>query len=100
MLTYRDSSNTSKPYSLEISVANEEIELLINKNEAIENENEEYKNDIVTITNNVDALIEHINRINILMNSVITSSVELYNLSTSLTDSEMKQKLQISIEDN
>ena len=93
-------SNISQPYSMDIELANEEIEILTSKNTVFDNENNQYKDDILLLQNHSEELSELVSRIDIVMNSVVTSSVELYNLSKTLTDKEMKQNLQVSIEEN
>lgn len=93
-------SNIVEPYSMEIEVAQSEIDLLMAKNTVFSNENSEYVISVKGIEERIAVVYDLIARIDSVLNTVISTSTELYTLSTNLTDTEMRQELQLSIEEN
>ncbi len=92
--------NLMAPYCMDINVANNEIQALNNDNEIIESERNKYNVEISQLTPEIEEIDQTLIKINELLKSVDMTSGNLYSLSTTLTDSEMKKQLFTSIEEN
>ncbi|MBB6480494.1 hypothetical protein [Spirochaeta isovalerica] len=93
-------SNITEPYCMDVDVAGREIDLLKERNSSLNEENGQYSSAVKTLESDVSNVFGLIARIESLMNTVISSGTDLYTLSTTLTDPEMKNELQKSIEEN
>ncbi len=92
--------NLMTPYCMDIYTANNEIQALNKDNALIESEIGNYNSEIAQLSPEIKEINLLISKINVLLESVNTASGELYSLSTTLTDSEMKKQLLVSIDEN
>ncbi len=92
--------NLMAPYCMDINVANNEIQALNNDNGLIESEISKYNAEIALLTPKIEEIDQTLIKINELLESVNMTSGNLYSLSTTLTDTEMKKQLFASIEEN
>ncbi|MBN2659550.1 MAG: hypothetical protein JXR86_21005, partial [Spirochaetales bacterium] len=93
-------SDVTEPYCMDVDVAGREIDLLKERNIALNEENSQYGAAVDTLESDVSNVYSLIARIDSLLNTVISAGTDLYTLSTVLTDPEMKNELQKSIEEN
>ena len=89
-----------QPRYVDISNANFEIDTLRNTNESFSVEIELYRTEIESNQSIKSEITNLIDKIDLLLVDLTSTSAELYTLNTTLTDKELRRKLQISIEEN
>jgi hypothetical protein len=85
---------------MDVEVADKEIVLLQARNISLIEENKEYESSLITLESDISDLYDLMGKIDSLMNTVISAGTDLYTLSATLTDPEMKSALQVSVEEN
>jgi hypothetical protein len=93
-------SNVSQPHSMDVEVAEREIEIVTDRNNILINENAQHNQDIDGLEVESSNLYALIGKIDSLLNTVISAGTDLYTLSRTITDPEMKAELQKSVEEN
>lgn len=88
------------PRSMDIEAAQKEIELLNERNSSFQRENSSYEGEIEKVQTLAGELYNHIEKIDELLNSVVSSATELYSVSITLTDPSMRNEIQASIVEN
>ncbi|MBI9099629.1 MAG: hypothetical protein JEY91_14210 [Spirochaetaceae bacterium] len=92
--------NEMDPYFIDKNYADSEISTLLSENETFESEIVKYTNIIENDRNQQSEIYELLNKIDLLLVDLKSTSAELYALKLTLTDKELRQKLQVSIEEN
>jgi len=88
------------PGFIDIAYAENRIEEISAENEAYSQEVEKYKSDIITGRSQVIEMYDLIDKIDLLLIDLTSTSAQLYNVKNNLTDKVLRQKAQVSIEEN
>jgi len=88
------------PGYVDIAYAENKILSLVAENEVFAQDVEKYKSDIIIKRSQVSEMNDLIDKIDLLFIDLKSTSAQLYNVKTNLTDRELRQKAQVSIEEN
>jgi len=90
----------SRPYRIDIEKANNEIQKLHEEIASYRNENAGCVSEIEAIAKSIEVLVDSKREIEALQSHVTSVSAELYSVSLTISDREMRHKLLKSIEEN
>lgn len=90
----------SKPNFVDINYAESEISNLTAENARLSNETDEYNSEINSLKSQQSDIKETQTKINSLLSELVLTSADLYKLKLSQSDTELRRRLQVSIEEN
>jgi chromosome segregation ATPase len=90
----------TQPYYVDIASAESQIKVLSDNNNALSIETDKYKTSIEELILTKNQVNDALLKLDLLLVDLRMSSAELYNLKETQHDKEMRQKLQVSIEEN